>query len=195
MRYLAYGQSHESFLDRLLEQLRLKRVIGSIPKGAIVVDLGCGFTGDLLTRLAPSIKEGIGFDLSVHNQQPASNVFLHKSRVDAHLPLKNNSVQVVTALAIIEHVEHPDTLFTEAYRILKPAGQLLITTPPKRAQPLLEWLAFRLRLISPAEIADHKRYYNRYSLEQALVHAGFKPRAVSIASFELGFNLFARAIK
>lgn len=195
MRHTAYGQTHQSILDRLLEQLRLKRVIGHIPQGAIVVDLGCGFTGDLLTRLSPYIRKGVGFDLSVSNVHLRPNVFLHEARVDAHLPLKNNSVQVVAALAIIEHVEQPDTLLSEAYRILQPAGQLLLTTPSKRAQPLLELLAFRLKLISPAEIADHKRYYSRNNLTQALVHAGFKPQAISITSFELGFNLFARAIK
>jgi hypothetical protein len=40
----------------------------------------------------------------------------------------------------------------------------LITVPSWYAKPALEFLAFKLGIVSLEEIADHKRYYNRDDL-------------------------------
>lgn len=50
-----------------------------------------------------------------------------------------------------------------------------MTVPSVWAQPVLEFLAYRLKIVSEAEIRDHKRYYNRAKLHRVLVdEGGFK---------------------
>ncbi len=70
-----------------------------------------------------------------------------------------------------------------------------MTTPASRAKSLLEFMAFRLKIMSYEEIADHKRYYDRESLVQDLIQGGFKRENITVSNFELGFNLFVIATK
>jgi len=45
------------------------------------------------------------------------------------IPLKNNSVDSIICMAVIEHVINPEELLKEFYRVLKPRGQLFFTAP------------------------------------------------------------------
>jgi 2-polyprenyl-3-methyl-5-hydroxy-6-metoxy-1,4-benzoquinol methylase len=67
-------------------------------------------------------------------------------------------------LAVMEHLENDEAILKECARLLKPGGGLLITVPSWYAKPVLEFLSFRLNLINPSEIRDHKRYYNKEDL-------------------------------
>ena len=49
----------------------------------------------------------------------------------------------------------------EIARVLKPGGRLILTVPSKAAKPVLEFLAYKIGIVSEAEIRDHKCYYDR----------------------------------
>jgi len=100
--------------------------MGHIATSSFVVDLGCGYKGELLRKLSDRIDRGIGFDLYVSNSKPATNVILRAVRVDGSLPLPDACADAVTALAIAEHVNRPDVLYSECFRILKPGGSTAI---------------------------------------------------------------------
>lgn len=85
-----------------------------------------------------------------------------------YLPFKDKSFDIVMMLAVLEHLHHPESMLQEIARVLKPSGAAIITVPSHAAKPVLEFLAFRLHIVSEAEIADHKRYFNRRDLEQIL---------------------------
>ena len=110
MRGDAYGAHGERRLDALLATLRRRRVDPFITPGSVLVDLGCGHAGSLLKAYSDTIERGIGFDVSV-GPTPAANVELHAQAVDAPLPLADSSVDVVSCLAVIEHVDRPDVLW------------------------------------------------------------------------------------
>ena len=156
----------------------------------MLVDLGCGHAGSLLRTYSSTIARGVGFDVAV-GPPPADNVQLHAQAADAPLPLEDCSVDVVSCLAVIEHVERPDVLATEARRILRPGGVLVVTTPSAQAKPILELISVRLHLIDETEILDHKRYYRPATLRAELERAGFAD--VAVTRFELGLNLAAVA--
>ena len=137
-----------------------------------------------------TIARGIGFDIAV-GPPPAANVELHAQPVDTPLPLADSSVDVVSCLAVIEHVERPDVLAAEAHRILRPGGVFVVTTPAAQAKPILELISVRLRLIDATEILDHKRYYRPVTLRAELERAGFID--VGVKRFEFGLNLAAVA--
>src|SRR5664279_3946205 len=75
----------------------------------------------------------------------------------ANLPFEDNFFDVVTLLAVVEHLELSELqlLFTEIFRILKPGGRVIITTPAVWTNFIL-WSLAKLHLLSPEEIAEHK---------------------------------------
>ena len=87
-------------------------------------------------------REGIGFDLSVQPTRPAPNVRLESRAACDPLPLADDSVDLVTCVAVIEHVDRPEVLLGEALRVLRP-GERVVTTPSNHAKPVLEKLFVR----------------------------------------------------
>ena len=106
-----------------------------------------------------------------------------------HLPFPNESFEIITMLAVLEHLHHPQAMLEEIARVLKPDGILLLTVPSHLAKPVLEFLAFRLKIVSEAEIRDHKRYYNKRDLRELVA---FVPELTLTKHtyFQLGMNNF-----
>lgn len=195
MRKRSWGQTHKSMLDKTIELLRLSKINKYIKPNLVILDLGCGYNGSLLNSISNKIKNGVGVDLSVSDKKINKNIKLIEGKADNRIELKSNSFDLVTALALIEHVENPGKMVKEAYRLLKKGGLFLITTPSVSSKPILEFLAFKLGVISYEEIKDHKRYYDIKSLKLLLIDSGFKANKININSFEFGMNILAIAKK
>jgi len=194
-RNASHFQRKEPFLEKPVSALRYKKILPNIPKGSYVLDLGCGFDAKFLKTISPIIKKGVGIDAFVTKKGLEDNIKLISSSLDKKLPFDSNTFDAVTLLAVIEHLEQPVRLLQEVLRVLKPGGRLLITAPSRGAKPLLEFLAYKLKLLSSREVADHKHYFTEISLRGQLVKAGFLRNKIEVESFELGLNLFAKAIK
>lgn len=189
MRKASFGQGKRSLLDKIIAWVRINKVKRLVPEKASMLDLGCGYNGELLGQLQGYIAKGAGRDLSVNPKNEA----LTEGRVDSTLPYANKSFDIVTALAIIEHVEYPETMLSESYRVLKTGGKIVITTPSLFGKLPLELMAI-LRIISKEEIEDHKRYYTVKSLKKELFKAGFKNVRVKHFGI-LWLNLIAQGYK
>jgi SAM-dependent methyltransferase len=111
------------------------------------------------------------------------------------LPLKNSSFDAALSLATLEHLDEPDLHLREIHRTLKPNGILILTTPSPRGKPVLEFLAYRLKIIDRQEIEDHRQYFNTIMLETSLERAGFRPASISARTFQLGMNNIVIAYK
>jgi 2-polyprenyl-3-methyl-5-hydroxy-6-metoxy-1,4-benzoquinol methylase len=174
--------------DRAIQAYRFRKVVSLIPPNSIVVDVGCG-DGSFLRSIAHRIKEGFGVD----RKTPPSDdkITFLQVNADNAIALPPGSVDVVTALALLEHLEYPGAFVSEAFRILKDGGVLILTTPSPAAKPLLEFLAFRLGIISKNDIADHKKYYSHSELSSALSSYS----TIRISSFQCGLNTLVIAIK
>lgn len=163
----------EALLEPLLRWFRLRQVTSHIPPGSKLLDIGCGRSAVFLRAIAPRISHGIGVDFKVAPVQ-IDNIETIQIYLAENLPFADDSFDVVTMLAVLEHIEHEKAILQEIHRILQPGGKLVLTVPSVWAQPVLELFFYRLKLVDEAEIRDHKRYYNRDRLHQTLVYdAGF----------------------
>jgi ubiquinone/menaquinone biosynthesis C-methylase UbiE/uncharacterized protein YoxC len=98
-----------------------------------VLDLGCG-TGYGTAELARFATEAVGVDVSAEAIEYAkahyrSARFIEVSALD--LPFADQSVDLVTAFELIEHLSDARALLTEARRVLHPTGLFVVSTPNK----------------------------------------------------------------
>lgn len=195
MRKESWGEYKKGIIDLFIEKVRTSKIIGDIKSHSVILDLGCGYEATFLNLISNKIKKGVGLDISVTPIKTSANITLIKGKVDQDIKLNSNQFDNITALATIEHVKNPNKMIKESYRLLKKGGVLSITTPSKYSKPILEFLAFKLKLISATEISDHKRYYDKNTLRDVLTQNGFKENKIEIEYFELGVNILARSTK
>lgn len=113
-----------------------------------------------------------------------------------NLPFKNNFFDVVTMLAVFEHIQ-PDNLkriLKEIRRVLKPDGRFILTTPCPWSNKLLLIMS-KFRLVSQEEIAEHKKYYPLRSVLNRLIEAGFSNDKIVSGYFEVYLNSWVYAEK
>lgn len=119
------------------DERRLREyIISKVPKNVkTILDVGCGSAWVAKYFLPKNIKV-ISFDISQVNPTKAIKYFPRKIHFGLtgdvfHLPLKSNSIDCIIASEIIEHVVNPDLFIKELFKILKPGGKLIVTTPYK----------------------------------------------------------------
>lgn len=187
IRKKSHFQEREPFLEKFLQNLRFRKIFPYVKRGSRVLDIGCGYNGALLSKLSPDISEGVGIDVSVGKKKIAENIKLI-SQNNAKLP--RDYFDLVTCLAVVEHLENPKVILTKAYKSLKKNGKLILTTPSLIAKPILEFLAFKLKVISEQEIKDHKKYYSKKEIVDLLFSCGFKQKNIEVKYFTFGLNTF-----
>lgn len=79
------------------------------------------------------------------------------------LPIRNSSAAVVCLLDVIEHIIDPSVILSEAARILRPGGRLMVTVPAH------EWLHS-----SADDYLGHVRRYDQRLLRDHLRAGGFE---------------------
>lgn len=184
----------DSFLDKLFHRLRFGKILKYVPADSVICDIGCGSKAVFLKIASKSIRKGIGLDEKVEDYRDSKLEF-NRVRMEKSLPLGNECCDVITMTAVLEHLSFPQDILNECYRSLREGGRLIITTPTPRAKLILEFLAFRLKLIDREEIKDHKNYFWPQEVKKILQRAGFSEDKIKSRYFELGFNSLIVATK
>ena len=96
-----------------------------------VGDLGCG-TGQIAAALAPFVTSVIAVDRSNDMLQAARrrvrdlpNVDVRRGELEA-LPIQDGALDAATLMLVLHHLPDPVAALTEAARVLRPGGRLLI---------------------------------------------------------------------
>lgn len=109
-------------------------------KGKKIVDLCCG------DGVTAAILRSMGAEVSLYDLIPDSCKLDDKpAQVDVlkPLPIADESADIVIFQEVIEHIPNQLFVFQEIFRILKPGGELFLTTPSKSSiQSRLSFLTF-----------------------------------------------------
>jgi len=101
---------------------------GQINPEKIILDIGCG-KGGILSEFRGKAKAIIGADVDKESLSKNSLVDEKILASADKLPLESASVDVATAEFVIEHIENPERVFAEIFRVLKPGGRFIFITP------------------------------------------------------------------
>lgn len=203
----------QSKLEQLLSNVgdmslkrRARRIIEELnpQKDEKIMDLGCG-TGYYLFLLSslPVDLNLTGFDHDKKALDEARNSLRNKKinfvLGDSHkLPFKENFFDKIVASEVLEHLEDDQKALKEIYKILKPNGILVISTPsinyPLFWDPI-NWLLQRLFNIHIKKgffsgiWNQHIRLYDKEDLENKFKKAGYKiETSEELTYWSLPFN-------
>jgi arsenite methyltransferase len=171
--------------------------IGKLKPAEVVLDLGSGAGFDCFLAAKQVGEKGhvIGVDMTPEMLARATenaekiglkNVEFRLGAIE-HLPLPDNSVNVIISNCVINLSPEKRKVFTEAYRVLKPGGRLAIsdvvatTVMPDR---LREQAAMLTGCIAGAEPVER--------IEEILAEVGFEEIRIRLKSYskELVGNWF-----
>ena len=151
----------------------------NISKKEWAIDIGCG-VGSNLNVLSSKGIYSIGLDHSLYAltlvkkrlELPLINGDLNK------LPLRSNSIGLIVAMDVLEHLDNDVNGISEFYRVLKKGGKLILTVP-----------AFGFLWGIQDKVTGHKRRYLMMDITEKLRHEGFNIIRSSYFNFLLFFPI------
>lgn len=164
-----------------------------------VIDLGCG-DGGILKYIGKQFPDTqlYGADLSKTGVALAKKNKGVKAKVvdfDQKLPYKSNFFNFILNQEVIEHLQDPDSFMEEMYRVLKPGGSLILTTPN-----LLAWFQRALCVIGIVptfhEVSKRNRQFGLGPLKKVITNTQpvghihvFTPAALTDMLTTYGFEV------
>jgi ubiquinone/menaquinone biosynthesis C-methylase UbiE len=151
----------------------LDRALPADVAGRRVLDVGCG-AGNMFHHLA-RYGQVEGLD---NNPKPLAVARQRGYKVQegsaSDMPFSAGQFDLVAALDVIEHVPDDAAVLAECYRVCRPAGFVIVTTP-----------AFQWLWSQNDEINGHQRRYSRAGLRALLERAGFTVRRITYNNFAI----------
>jgi 2-polyprenyl-3-methyl-5-hydroxy-6-metoxy-1,4-benzoquinol methylase len=148
-----------------------------------VLDFGCG-----AGRLACLVQSEnyVGFDPDTGSVKCARTCFPAYT-FDTALP-RGRKFDTIAALAVLEHLDNPESTLRELSDYLAPNGRIVLTTP-HRAFEWVHTAGASVGAFSQHASEDHEKLYDRQTLMAIAEGAGF--RMTYYRRFLLGANQVA----
>jgi SAM-dependent methyltransferase len=196
MRSTSYGQNNKpTIFDRFgiyLSSRRLIKELVNTPNQITgkLLDLGAGFNMRHTAELSPFFDEATAVDVAL-NEKILPSVIKKIGLLEHITPeLAENEYSAVVLNSVLEHINEPQPLLNQCYRLLAPNGIFYISVPPWREKFFLEFTAFTLKHPQARiEMNDHKMYYDKRDLWPMLVKAGFLPEDIRLTYYKFGLSL------
>ena len=179
-------------LDRFIRSLRERQAAPHIPRGARLLDVGCG-DGHFIRRLGPQIHDSVGIDPDVGDETatkesgPRASIAGGYRLIRGRFPDDLDAIgqfDVIAMLAVFEHFNDADRpRVVEACRqLLRPGGRVVLTVPAAAVDRIVDVL-IALRLAQGMDIESHHGYDPE---ETPRLFSGF--RLARRERFEFGLN-------
>ena len=186
-------------IDHSIARMRFRAALPHIGPNSRVCDLGCGLEAAFLHFASDRIVVGVGVDDQVEDDPvlPSGGEGAQIRRVHADItspiPLPSGSFDHVTMLAVLEHLPNPEPVFREAFRLLVPAGSLVLTWPSGLVDPILNVLHTFHFISDEMESDEHQKRRPVDEIQAMLRTIGF--RSFDHRRFEFGLNNLMVAYK
>lgn len=155
-----------------------------------ILDLGCG-TGEFAQGFFRHQQVYIGLDISLPDVIQAKKTYKYHQSICADgrkLPFKNNCFNSVVSVSTLEHINQPDRVITEIFRVLAPGGKLVMTVNTPKIGQMLYWpnVLKKLGLSKLAEsytkffhqVFKHRTLWGEHQWRNILTSSGFKQQNV-----------------
>lgn len=176
----------------------VKSLMPDLPE-AKHLDVGCG--DGVRIRLVKPVGEILGVDVDEAMLGAAEKrgiTTFRESAESLHFP--DDSFELVTAIEVFEHVEHPVLAFAEIHRVLKPRGFFVCVTPNDSLLFEMVWTMWTNLGMGRFWKSKHVHDYTLWghtrsglSLIDYLRDAGFRPERT--ASTNYGMVVGVRSTK
>lgn len=158
--------------------------------GQSLLEMGCGsayFSTALRRRLPSDSFKYVGIDLEPDAIKVAKEYIKPTDTVKLDsvtgMSFAENTFDSIVYLDVIEHVDDDKKSLSEAYRVLKPGGTLVISTPDSDA-PLTDTF-FCEYMHDHDHMANHRAGYSATELSEMLKEANFKVEMVRHTNYFL----------
>ena len=178
-----------SVMDKLFQKIRTEKILNNIRNGESVLDIGCNDNEKFFQEMKKKFDNYVGIDTRLKNYGGLNFV---KYFVKDSLPFRDNSFDIVTMIAVFEHLEMKGEAMKEVLRVLKKGCRVIMTVPSPKAEYFIRLFA-HLRLISKELADEHNNLMNGKEISELLSKTGFK--RIKVFKFEFGLNYFISAEK
>jgi 2-polyprenyl-3-methyl-5-hydroxy-6-metoxy-1,4-benzoquinol methylase len=162
----------------------LERRLAETGASGDVLDFGAG-TAQLTRRLHGSnrFRSVTGADLYPRATDLPPEIEWLVGDLNDTLPVAASSFDVVIAAEVIEHLENPRAVCREIFRLLRPGGQALLSTPNNESWRSVIALVFRGHFVAFGNTSypAHITALTRLDLARALSETGFQDVAFSFS--------------
>ena len=185
---MAYNNKYY-FVDKVIAKFRSREIKKNFNlEDKKILDFGCGSNfKELKSRYSACSKVTLIDKLGEpfrHENTEFINFNNDLNDLDQKITYKN--YDFIFLLAVIEHFDEPENIIKILKKKISDDGIIFITAPGKKSQWILEFLAFKLKLINAELIREHKRYYDEFEYEKLSRLADVK--IVKFYYFEFGLN-------
>ena len=177
--------------------------------GHRILDAGCG-NGRFMEYVAGQLQgvdiEGVDFSAAEVNEAVAKGLKVTQGNFEEGIQFPDSQLDIVHASEVLEHLYNPDYFLQEAFRILRPDGLLVISTPNLCAwynrilvaigtQPLfleastqstLVGAGFLRKLKRGSTPVGHVRIFTLQAVRDILELTGFSIKELQAACFDEG---------
>jgi 2-polyprenyl-3-methyl-5-hydroxy-6-metoxy-1,4-benzoquinol methylase len=185
--------------------------LGRIPPEAAILDVGCGdgaLAGAIAARLG-CVVEGVDVDelpITLARNEFKKRGLRGRFQVISgyRYPFTDGAFAAVVSSDVIEHVQKPQEMLLEMWRVLAPGGTLIVTTPIRYTETPLdrmhvnEWFAGEFKTLCEQALGVTVEIRRSHPVALAELYGSSSPILGRIARFsmnvlaKLGFNPFLR---
>jgi len=149
------------FWERISHAMKTIEKRGRLNK---VLDFGCG-SGVMLPFLAERADHIVAVDVDLEPLRRVEKHIAFAKHIhfaDTHRDVEKGSLDLITALDVLEHVDDLDTILAELASLLKPGGEIIISGPTEN-------IFYQVgRFLAGPTYSGHYHVRNIYDIENSV---------------------------